>query len=96
MRLSRIAPLVAPYEPEVLEQLQAMMPPGVAPILLFRTFAKNLPMTRAMRGWGSYELGRSCRCPCVTGRSSSTARVLAAVASTSGASMSPSSPSGSG
>jgi alkylhydroperoxidase family enzyme len=25
---------------------------------LFRTFATNLPMTRAMRGWGTYELGR--------------------------------------
>jgi alkylhydroperoxidase family enzyme len=36
-----------------------MMPPGVPPIALFRTFAKNLPMTRAMRPWGSYELSRS-------------------------------------
>jgi hypothetical protein len=58
MRSSRIAPLSAPYEPGVHDELEAMMPAGVAPILLFRTFAKNLPMTRAMRGWGSYELGR--------------------------------------
>ena len=34
------------------------MPPGVPPIALFRTFARNLPMTEAMPGWGSYELGR--------------------------------------
>jgi hypothetical protein len=35
-----------------------MMPPGTPPIGLFRTFAKNLPMTRAMHGWGSYELSK--------------------------------------
>lgn len=35
-----------------------MMPAGVAPILLFRTFARNLRMADAMRTWGAYELGR--------------------------------------
>jgi alkylhydroperoxidase family enzyme len=35
-----------------------MMPPGVPPILLFRTFVKNLPMAKAMGPWGSYELGK--------------------------------------
>lgn len=54
----RIAPLEAPFEPEVGEQLAAMMPPGAPPIALFRTFARNLPMAEAMRGWGSYELSR--------------------------------------
>ena len=54
----RIAPVDPPYAPDVAAQLESMMPPGVAPILLFRTFAKNLPMARAMRGWGGYELGR--------------------------------------
>jgi alkylhydroperoxidase family enzyme len=54
---TRITPLDPPYEPEVQTQLDDMMPPGVPPILLFRTFAKNLPMARAMRGWGGYELG---------------------------------------
>ncbi|MCP5027053.1 MAG: carboxymuconolactone decarboxylase family protein [Actinomycetia bacterium] len=34
-----------------------MMPEGVPPILLFRTFVKNVPMAKAMRGWGGYELG---------------------------------------
>ncbi|HEY1828845.1 MAG TPA: carboxymuconolactone decarboxylase family protein [Acidimicrobiales bacterium] len=54
----RIRPLEPPFEPEVEEQLRTMMPPGVPPIALFRTFAKNMPMARAMRGWGGYELSR--------------------------------------
>ena len=41
-----------------------MMPPGVEPIALFRTFARNLPMAEAMHGWGSYELSpAACRSP---------------------------------
>jgi len=55
---ARIAPLSPPYDPEVAGLLGAMMPPGVPPIRLFRTFARNPAMTAAMRGWGSYELGR--------------------------------------
>ncbi|MFL6061879.1 MAG: carboxylating nicotinate-nucleotide diphosphorylase [Marmoricola sp.] len=51
-------PLEAPFDPEVAGALAPMMPPGVPPIALFRTFAKNLSMTRAMQGWGSYELSR--------------------------------------
>jgi alkylhydroperoxidase family enzyme len=35
-----------------------MMPAGVPPIALFRTFARNLAMTEAMGGWGSYELSK--------------------------------------
>jgi alkylhydroperoxidase family enzyme len=35
-----------------------MMPPGVPPIGLFRTFVKNLPMTHAMADWGAYELSK--------------------------------------
>ena len=35
-----------------------MMPPGVPPIALFRTFAHNPGMTRAMQPWGGYELSR--------------------------------------
>jgi alkylhydroperoxidase family enzyme len=34
------------------------MPPGVPPILLFRTVVRNLPMTAAMSGWRGYELGK--------------------------------------
>ena len=56
--VARIAPLSAPYEPAVARRLEAMMPPGVPPIGLFRAFAKNLPMTEAMAEWGAYELSR--------------------------------------
>jgi len=55
---ARIEPVRPPYEPEVGERLEAMMPPGVPPIGLFRTFARNLPMTAAMAGWGGYELSK--------------------------------------
>ena len=57
--MSAITPLEPPFEPEVAAELEQMMPPGAPPIALFRTFAKNLPMTRAMRPWGSYELSRA-------------------------------------
>src|SRR5262245_2521407 len=60
---SRIAPLEPPYETEVGEQLARMMPAGVPPIALFRTFVRNLPMTRGMGSWGSYELGRELSVP---------------------------------
>jgi alkylhydroperoxidase family enzyme len=55
----RIAPLEAPFEPEVGAALERMMPEGVPPIALFRTFARNLAMTEAMQGWGSYELSKA-------------------------------------
>jgi alkylhydroperoxidase family enzyme len=58
MPTTRIAPLTPPYDPAVAAQLETMMPPGVPPIGLFRTFARNLPMAQAMGGWGSYELSR--------------------------------------
>jgi len=54
--VSRISPLQPPYEGSVGVRLEAMMPSGVPPILLFRTFVKNLPMADAMGSWGSYEL----------------------------------------
>lgn len=54
----RIVPLSAPYDPAVARRLEAMMPPGVPPIGLFRTFAVNLAMTDAMADWGAYELSR--------------------------------------
>lgn len=57
--MSRIAALEAPFEPDVADVLAGMMPPGVPPIGLFRTFANNVPMTDAMRGWGGYELSRA-------------------------------------
>ena len=55
---ARIAPVQPPYPEAVDAALTLMTPPGVAPIGLFRLFARNLPMTQAMHGWGGYELGR--------------------------------------
>lgn len=57
-RRPRIPPLEAPFDAETGELLEAMMPAGVPPIALFRTFARNLPMAKAMRRWGAYELSK--------------------------------------
>ena len=35
--MSRIAPLQPPYAPEIQQQFDAIMPPGVPPLVLFRT-----------------------------------------------------------
>ncbi len=56
--MPRISPVAPPYDAAVAEQLESMMPPGVPPILLFRTLAEHLPMARAMHAWGSYELSK--------------------------------------
>src|SRR3974390_3365101 len=52
----RITPLEPPYDPEVAAQLEKMMPEGVPPIALFRTFVRNMSMTQSMGPWGAYEL----------------------------------------
>ena len=39
--MPRIAPATAPYEPAIAEALQRVMPPGIEPLLLFRTLAKS-------------------------------------------------------
>lgn len=41
MNPARLAPLEAPFPPSVAPDLEAMMPPGVPPIALFRTLAHN-------------------------------------------------------
>ena len=56
--MPRIDPVPPPYDVDVAVRLEAMMPPGVPPILLFRTFVRNLPMAEAMGRWGGYELSR--------------------------------------
>ncbi|HEX7442583.1 MAG TPA: carboxymuconolactone decarboxylase family protein [Acidimicrobiales bacterium] len=56
--MPRIHPVAPPYEVDVAERLEEMMPSGVPPILLFRTFVRNLPMATAMGPWGGYELSR--------------------------------------
>jgi alkylhydroperoxidase family enzyme len=57
--MSRLAPREAPFDPDTATALEQMMPAGVPPIALFRTFAHNLAMTKAMHGWGSYELSKA-------------------------------------
>ncbi len=56
--MARIEPALPPYSPEVAQRLEAMMPPGVPPIALFRTFVRNLSMATAMGPWGGYELSK--------------------------------------
>lgn len=56
--MSRITPASPPYEPDVASRLEAMMPAGTPPILLFRTLVRNLPMSGAMGEWGGYELSK--------------------------------------
>ncbi|KUL31025.1 carboxymuconolactone decarboxylase family protein [Actinoplanes awajinensis] len=56
--MARLPALEPPFTTDVATRLAAMMPPGAPPIGLFRTFAKNLPMTAAMSPWGGYELSR--------------------------------------
>jgi alkylhydroperoxidase family enzyme len=56
--MSRIDPVQPPYDSAVAARLDLMMPPGVPPIGLFRTFVRNLPMATAMGTWGAYELSK--------------------------------------
>jgi alkylhydroperoxidase family enzyme len=60
---TRIEPVQPPYSPQVAERLDAMMPPGTPPFLVFRTFARNIPMAAAMTGWGRYELSKGLSLP---------------------------------
>src|SRR6478752_5423513 len=39
--MSRIAPTEPPYPPAIAESLQRIMPPGLEPLVLFRTMAKS-------------------------------------------------------
>jgi alkylhydroperoxidase family enzyme len=56
---ARIAALEEPFDAAEGAVLATMMPTGIPPIALFRTFARNLAMTSAMRTWGGYELSRN-------------------------------------
>jgi alkylhydroperoxidase family enzyme len=60
---TRVDPVQPPYPPQIAERLDVMMPPGQPPILLFRTFVRNLPMATAMSGWGGYELSKRLSLP---------------------------------
>jgi alkylhydroperoxidase family enzyme len=54
---TRIPPLEPPYAPEVEEDLRKLMPPGVAPLALFRTVAHNPRVLGRLRRGGLLDPG---------------------------------------
>lgn len=54
---ARIAPLAPPYSDRTAEDFAALMPPGVPPIALFRTLAKNPRVLRRVRRGGLLDPG---------------------------------------
>ena len=48
--MTRIGPVQSPYAPEVAQRLEAMMPSGVPPILLFRTAHSRMAAHRTRAG----------------------------------------------
>ena len=48
--MPRLEPLAPPYEPDIAAELARMMPPGVAPLALFRTVAHNPRVLSRWRG----------------------------------------------
>ena len=61
----RIAPLVAPFTPEIEAELARWMPPGspMPPLALFRTLATDPPLAQAMHPLGSFLLSRRFALP---------------------------------
>jgi alkylhydroperoxidase family enzyme len=53
----RIAPADAPYPPEIQARFDALMPPGVAPLTLFRTLARDLRLFQRFMGGGLLDKG---------------------------------------
>jgi alkylhydroperoxidase family enzyme len=55
---ARISPVEEPYDPDTAALLGRMGPPGVPPIALFTTWARNPGLAQAVHGLGSYQLSR--------------------------------------
>ena len=53
----RIAPANAPYPPEIQARFDALMPPGVAPLTLFRTLARDQRLFSRFMGGGLLDKG---------------------------------------
>jgi alkylhydroperoxidase family enzyme len=53
----RIAPADPPYPPEVQARLDALMPPGVTPLLLFRVLARDERLFQRFMGAGLLDKG---------------------------------------
>jgi alkylhydroperoxidase family enzyme len=54
--MQRLARLDPPYDPDVARTLERMMPPGEAPLKLFRTIAHNRHILDKLRSTGAYLL----------------------------------------
>jgi alkylhydroperoxidase family enzyme len=57
MEAPRIAPAEAPYPAEVQARFDALMPPRVAPLLLFRVLARDLRLFQRFMGAGLLDKG---------------------------------------
>jgi alkylhydroperoxidase family enzyme len=53
----RIAPANAPYPPEIQARFDALMPPGIAPLTLFRTLARDQRLFSRFMGAGLLDKG---------------------------------------
>ena len=59
--MSRIEPLHPPYDEETGDLLVSLMPPGIPPLKLFRTVAKNPRILRKLRGGNLLDRGSIAR-----------------------------------
>jgi alkylhydroperoxidase family enzyme len=55
--MARIAPAQPPYEPPIAEALQRIMPPGMEPLVLFRTMARSPRVFTKMFAGGLLDKG---------------------------------------
>ncbi len=55
--MSRIAPAAPPYEPAIADPLQRIMPPGIEPLVLFRTMARSPRVFTKMFAGGLLDKG---------------------------------------
>jgi alkylhydroperoxidase family enzyme len=55
--MPRIAPAEPPYEPQIAEALERIMPPGVPPLVLFRTMARSPRVFARMFAGGLLDKG---------------------------------------
>jgi alkylhydroperoxidase family enzyme len=54
--VARIAPVEEPFPPKIEALFARMVPPGLAPLRVLRTMARNRQMANAMSEWMGYEL----------------------------------------
>ena len=54
---SRIAPAEPPYHPEIAARFDALMPPGIPPLVLFRTLARDKRLIERFMGGGLLDKG---------------------------------------